>query len=95
MDGVPASPGEALKSQRRMSSNMSVSRLGAEPDPEPRVGTVGAGSPGSWLQLSRLVFGPAKLENGTLSPLSCATSLSSPGPQCCRKGGNRKLGQAR
>jgi hypothetical protein len=31
----PASPGEALRSQRRLSSNIDVSRLGAEPDPEP------------------------------------------------------------
>ena len=30
-----ASPGEALRSQRRLSSNIDVSRLGAEPDPEP------------------------------------------------------------
>lgn len=32
---VSASPGEALRSQRRLSSNIDVSRLGAEPDPEP------------------------------------------------------------
>lgn len=34
MGGAPASPGEALRSQRRLSSNMGVCRLGAEPDPE-------------------------------------------------------------
>lgn len=38
MGGAPASPGEALRSQRRLSSNIDVSRLGAEPDPEPGVG---------------------------------------------------------